>query len=295
MKGINYIKNMFILAGICIFCSCDPYKYQKITIAIDDTCNLEQQSAAYEVINKRFASMWYVKERTGLVDGKFELTYSDPDSLLVQMLTQKGEIYIIEVYLNNEIQASVCKVYDRLIELARNTGHELLWRTSDFQNGHDPLLIDAPLQQVAFIDSVFNSYKHFFPADISFAWMTKSRDGFFELLALKSTSQPFPLNPRTVKNSNVDKGEHHPVLAVELNEKYHKEWARMTRDNISRNLAIVMDGKVLMYPRVQCEITGGKLTITNDFDINELRAIRSIILSGTLDSKVQIINRCNLQ
>lgn len=291
MKTINYLKSMFALAGICVFCSCNLFEHRKITITIDDTCNLDQQLAAYEVMNKRIASVRYVREKTDLIDSKFDLTYAGTEPLLTQMLTQKGNIYITETYLNNEIQSPLHKVYERLFQLEENAGHEPLWHISDFQNGHSPTLIYAPLQQVACIDSIFNSYKYLFPDDISFVWMTKPRAGFFDLLALKSTSQPFPLNPNTVKNSNLIRGHgNNTELGIDLDKKYHEEWARMTRDNISRSLAIVMDEKVLMCPRVQGEITEGRLSITNDFDINELFVIRSIVLSGTLDCKVQIIN-----
>ena len=65
----------------------------------------------------------------------------------------------------------------------------------------------------------------------------------------------------------------------------------MTRDNISICLAIVMDGKVLMYPTVQSEIVGGSLTIAGDFDNSKLLLIKSVISSGVFDCKAQIINQ----
>ena len=286
MKSINYFKNMLALVGICILSSCIFYDYHKITIATNGACNNEQQSAAYEVINKRIASIWHIKEKTDLIDGKFDITYSGSDSLLAQMLIQKGETYITEMYLNNEIKSSLDTVYERLFWLVKNTGQEPFWHMSGFT------LISVPLQQVAYIDSIFNSYKHFFPADISFAWTAKSREGFFDLLALKSTRRAFPLNPNTVMNNDIKDYRHGygKELYIELNKQYHEEWARMTRDNISRSLAIVMDGKVLMHPTVQSEITGGRLTIIGNYDNNELLLIKSVIMGGVLDCKAQIIN-----
>ena len=293
MKRIIYFKSVFVLAGIYIFFSCNLQEYHQITISIDNTCNFEQQSAAYEVINKRIASVCYIKEKTDLLDGKFDLTYSGKDSLLTQILTKKGEIYITEMYLNNEIQSSLDKIYERLFWFKENTDSELSWGVDN------RTLINVPRQQIACIDSIFNSYKHLLPADISFAWTAIPNNRVIEgesfaLLALKSTQRAFPLNPNTVKNSDVmncDYAYSHQKLYIEFNKQYREEWAKLTRDNISRRLAIVMDGKVLMHPTVQSEITGGRLEIIGDFDNSELLLIKSVILGGVLDCKAQIINR----
>lgn len=306
MNRINYLKNIIVLAGICIFCSCNSHEYTKVTIAIDEVCDSEQQSATYEVINKRVASIWQVKEKTDLIDGKFDLTYliySGEEDLLAQMLLRTGETYIAEMYSNTEIQSSLDRVYERLYWLMENTGLKPLWRTKGsviFQSGSPSEtyeLISVPLQQVSFIDSVFNSCKHFFPSNMSFAWAAKPREGFFDLLALKSTEQPFLLNQNSVKsceiyNQEYDNGEtilDYQEILMELKKEYCDEWARWTRCNIGKNLAIVMDGKVLSYPSVQSEITNGKMGITGDYEINEFLLIKSAILGGILNCKAELL------
>jgi hypothetical protein len=305
MKRIYYLKNVFVLVGICIFCSCNSYKYHKITIAIDDACNLEQQYAAYEVINKRIASIWRVKEKTDLTDGKFDLTYSGENSLLTQILQQKGEVYITEMFLNSEIRSPLNRVYERLFWLIDNTDHKPLWRPNNLRfdsNGftidETSELISVEEEQVSFIDSIFNLYKHWFPANISFAWTAKPIDGFFHLLALKSTPQQFPLNPNSVQSCKIESHKYkvnglplnYQEILITLEENYSDEWARLTRRNIGRNLAIVMDEKVLMFPRVQSEIINGKMGITGNYENSEYLLIKSVILGGTLDCKAQITN-----
>jgi len=308
MKRISYFKKIIVLAGICIFCSCNGYEYHTITIAIDDDCTLEQQTAAYEIINKRL-SIWEINEKTDLVDGKFDLTYrvgkqsnSNTDSLWTQILTQRGEIFIAEAYLNTDIEWALDKVYEKLFWLIENTDHKPLWRKySLFQNGVRsgvPELINVPLQQVPFIDSIFNSCKHFFPEDISFVWTAKKKEGLFGLLAIKPT-RLFPLNPNTVKSCKIDyhKYKHDGILfdyqeiSIELEEDYIGKWRRMTRNNIDKNLAIVMDGKVCSYPTVNSEIPNGRLTISGNFENNELWLIQLVILGGVLDCKAQIVNK----
>jgi len=282
---------MLVWAGIWVFCSCNSYEYHTVTIALNDSCKKEQQSAAYEVILKRMAAIGHIKEKTNLIDGKFDVTYSGKDSLLTQALTQKGEIFVTEMYLIDELMTSLNPVFEKLLWLMENSGEEPLWYISDYQPGSSFALITVPLQQLAYIDSIFNSYKHLFPEDMSFAWTAKESAGYFHLFALKLNPRLIPFNPGTVKKCSVMKGyENRQELFLELAEKYHGEWARLTRDNISRNLAFVMDGKVLMYPKVQSEITGGNLVINGEYDLNELFLIRSVIMSGTLNCKAKIIN-----
>ncbi|MDR1679805.1 MAG: hypothetical protein LBR81_08535 [Prevotellaceae bacterium] len=287
MRKINRF-NIVLLAGFCIFCSCFRPNYHTITIAMDSTCTLEQQEIAYEVINKRIVSNWIIKEKTNLIDGKFDLNYSGQDSLLTQLLAQRGEIYITEMYRQDEIQSPRDRVYEKLFWLMENTNHEPLWQIEGYQIG-SPDLVKVPLQQVAYIDSIFNSFQALFPAGISFAWTAKpTSEGFFDLLPLKSFRK-LPLNPSTVKESNIRIHDGYQKLYIELNKEAAEEWARITRDNISRNLAIVMDGKVLMYPRVNAEITGGKMAISGNFNSDELLLIKSILLGGELGCKAQIV------
>ena len=296
MTKIRKLESVFILAGIFLVCSCSPKQVRTVQIAFDNACTLEQQKIAYEVINKRVA-IWGVKEKTDLTDGKFDLSYvvgkqhnSNSDTLLVQILTERGEIYITEIYQQNEIQSPRDSVYERLFSLVENAEHYPKWRMDGLQT-NTPDLIKVPFEQVLYIDSVFNSFQHLFPAGISLAWTAKpDREDFFALLPLK-TLHKLPLNPNTVKKSNIQNYDGHQELFIELHKEYAEEWARMTRHNIDRNLAIVMDGKVLMYPRVNLEIVGGKLVITGDFDNNEFALMKSVILGGVLECKAQIINQ----
>ena len=309
MKKINYLKKIVVWAGFFVFCACQPHKYHKITIAIGDDCTQEQQIAAYEVINKR-VSIWGTTEKTDLADGKFDLTYrlgkqynTDTDSLWSQILAQRGEVFIAEVYLNTDIECALDKVYEKLFWLIENADHKPLWQmySLSFQNGGRggvPELIRVPLQQLPFIDSIFNSYKHVFPEDISFVWTAKEKEGFFELLAIKS-ARPFSLNPNTVKSCKIDyhKYKHDGILfdyqeiSIVLKEDYIGKWRRMTRNNIDKNLAIVMDGKVCSYPTVNSEIPNGRLTTSGNFEKNELLLIQSAILGGVLDCEARIVNK----
>jgi hypothetical protein len=205
------------------------------------------------------------------------------------------------MYSDNDVQASLNRVYEKLFCLMKNTDYEPLWKINDFQNSsllETSALISVPLQQVPYIDSIFNDFKHFFYRNIYFAWTAKPEEGFYELLALKFTSKPFSLNPNSVKSCKIKNQEYndgeislsYQELCITLEENYVNEWARLTLNNIGKNLAIVMDGKVLIYPRVSSEIKNGKMCITGNYENEEYLLIKSVILGGTLDCKAKIIN-----
>ena len=291
MKKLKNWKNACMLAGIFIFASCTSHTFHTVTIALDDACTPEQQILAYEVINNRIASVWRVREKSDLTDGKFNITHSGENALLERMLTQRGEVYITEMFQEHEILSALYQIDERLFWIVDNTDHEPLWQIAELNSA----IIRAPSQQVAFIDSVFNQYKHYFPANVYFAWSAKANEGFYELFALKSTAQTLSLNSNTVGSSRIENRRFNDIdfqeIVIRLSADYRSEWARLTRENIGRNLAFVMDGKVLTHPRVNTEITGGMLVIGRfDFETDDLLLIKSVIMGGVLDCKARIVN-----
>ena len=287
MKKLKNWKNACMLAGIFIFASCTSHSFHTVTIALDDACTPEQQILASEVINNRIASIWRVREKSDLTDGKFNITHSGENALLERMLTQRGEVYITEMFETHEVQSALIQVNERLLWFMRNTDPELNWLL-----GVHPVLITAPSQHIAFIDSIFNQLKHFFPANTYFVWSAKPDvfNGFYELFAL-NTARPIPLNPNTIRSSRIQDNIHgFQQVSINFNRDYHDEWAQMTRENIGGSIAIVMDGKVLSHPRVVSEITGGATVISGDFEMDDLLLIKSVIMGGVLDCKARIVN-----
>ncbi|MBQ5639478.1 MAG: protein translocase subunit SecD, partial [Bacteroidales bacterium] len=66
-------------------------------------------------------------------------------------------------------------------------------------------------------------------------------------------------------------------------------WARLTKDNIGRQIAIVLDGTVYSYPNVQTEITGGSSSITGNFSVEEATDLTNVLKSGKLPAPATII------
>ena len=73
-----------------------------------------------------------------------------------------------------------------------------------------------------------------------------------------------------------------PVVSMQMNGEGTKTWARLTKDNIGRCIAIVLDGMVASSPNVNDEIKGGSSQISGRFDVKEAGDLANILKSGKL-------------
>ncbi|TAL58723.1 MAG: protein translocase subunit SecDF [Bacteroidetes bacterium] len=144
-----------------------------------------------------------------------------------------------------------------------------------------------------------NQIKALFPRDLKMMWSqnpykydpTKT---LFELHAIKVTTRDGrpPLDGDVITSARTSSGVTGSEVKVDMtmNGEGSKTWARMTRENINRCLAVVLDGYVRSYPRVQNEITGGSTEITGDFTIEEADDLANILKSGKLPAPARIIS-----
>ncbi len=136
-----------------------------------------------------------------------------------------------------------------------------------------------------------------FPRDLKFAWTAKpalwDKSGqFYELIALKTTREGGPqLTGDVIVDAyhqyNQIKGS--AEVTMIMNAKGAQIWDKLTRANIGRQIAIVLDGLVYSYPTVQTEIKGGVSQITGRFTIAEAEDLANVLKSGKLPVRVQII------
>jgi len=130
-----------------------------------------------------------------------------------------------------------------------------------------------------------------FPRDVRFLWSQNPykydpSKTLYELHAIKITTRDgrAPLDGSVVTSARPSSGVVTSDIKVDMsmNAEGSKTWARMTRENIGRCLAVVLDGYVRSYPRVQVEITGGNTEITGDFTLDEATDLSNILMSGKL-------------
>ena len=119
---------------------------------------------------------------------------------------------------------------------------------------------------------------------------------FYELVAIKANTSDgkAPLDGGSVTNAQVEyggarQGSGNPSVSMRMNAEGAGIWARMTKENIGKQIAIVLDGLVYSYPNVQNEITGGNSSITGNFDVQEAQDLANVLQSGKLPAPATII------
>ena len=140
--------------------------------------------------------------------------------------------------------------------------------------------------------------KQLFPPEFKPMWTVKASamdpdQNIFELVAIKATSRDgkAPLDGDVVTDARVQYGNSggSPEVSMTMNAEGANVWARMTKDNIGRQIAIVLDGMVYSYPNVQSEISGGSSQITGDFTLEEAEDLANVLKSGKLPAPATII------
>ena len=140
--------------------------------------------------------------------------------------------------------------------------------------------------------------KEVLPRNLALKWGVKAideREQFFELYALKVTNRDDSpaLGGDVVTDANADfmqqAGRTEQMVNMVMNAEGAKEWARLTKENIGHQIAIVLDEMVYSAPRVNDEITGGRSQITGNFTPEEAKDLANVLKSGKMAASVHIV------
>ena len=141
--------------------------------------------------------------------------------------------------------------------------------------------------------------KALFPRDLKFCWSQNPykydpSQTMYELHALKITTRDgrAPLDGDVITSARPSSGAVSSDIKVDMsmNAEGAKIWDRMTRENIGRCIAVVLDGYVRSYPRVSVEISNGSSEITGDFTLDEAQDLSNILMSGKLPAPARIVS-----
>ena len=71
-------------------------------------------------------------------------------------------------------------------------------------------------------------------------------------------------------------------IQIKFKTEHSKTWADITKNNIGKSIAVMIDDRVYAYPVVQTEINSGNVSITGDFSLNEAKKIAAILKYGKI-------------
>ena len=133
------------------------------------------------------------------------------------------------------------------------------------------------------------------PRDIVFLWGVKPFPGaeqYFELYNIKSDNkngQP-DLTGDVVTEAKADFDQHgRPCVSMTMNTEGARRWAVLTRQNVNRGIAIVLDGYVYSAPNVNGEIPNGRSEITGNFTVEDTQDLANVLKSGKMPAPAKIV------
>ncbi|MBR6183670.1 MAG: protein translocase subunit SecDF [Bacteroidales bacterium] len=241
------------------------------------TFNFEEISSFLDEANKRLAEILAAEEAPATVA---ETVAAETDAVAQELQAQSGE----------DASLAAARKANPLFAVLSPSG----MRGSaciGFAAAADTALVNKYLRipEIAAI----------FPAEFRPIWTVKSSDyvkdeNVYDLVAIKASSRDgkAPLDGGAVVDAHVDYDQRrggYPGVSMTMNAEGANVWARMTKENVGRQIAIVLDGTVYSYPNVNEAITGGSSAITGHFSIDEATDLTNVLKSGKLPAPATIV------
>ena len=154
----------------------------------------------------------------------------------------------------------------------------------------------AIAKDTAAINAMVNSEaaKSILPADLKLAWGVKNASGMkanvFELYALRANNGLPSMQGDVIAGAKDEFDQNHrPIVSMTMTTSGARDWATLTKKNLKKCVAIVLDGYVYSAPVVQNEITGGNSQISGNFTTDDTRDLANVLKSGKMPAPTKIV------
>ena len=159
----------------------------------------------------------------------------------------------------------------------------------------------ATKADMKYINEKLAANKAMFPRDLKFAWTVKpetftlengEKVEMYELVALKmSRDNKCALGGEVITDARQDYGQNNQVeVTIQMNSEGANKWKNLTRDNVGKQIAIVLDDLVYSYPVVNGEIPNGRSSISGGgMTVEEAQDLANILKAGKLPAPARIL------
>ena len=166
-------------------------------------------------------------------------------------------------------------------------------------NGYGCIVGFANYRDTAEVNKLLNTAiaKNTLPKDLSLKWGVKAAEQdkkaeTFELYAIKITERNgrAPLEGDVITNAKDEFDQFgKPSVSMSMNTDGSRRWAQLTKQNIGKAIAIVLDGYVYSAPNVNSEISGGNSQITGNFSPEDTKDLANVLKSGKMPAPARIV------
>jgi SecD/SecF fusion protein len=167
----------------------------------------------------------------------------------------------------------------------------------NYYPGKGPVVGYAALKDTAKVMAYLNrkDVKALLPPRIKFFWDAKPYDTkgeFLQLFAINVTNRDgfAPLEGDVITDARKSADPlGNPEVTMAMNAEGAKTWKNLTKENIGKSIAIVLDNLVYSAPNVQSEISGGRSSISGRFTVEESEDLANVLKAGKLPAPARII------
>ncbi len=213
---------------------------------------------------------------------------------------ENDELAALVDNLGNDSAAAEADQAAQIAEYKKNNPLFAILNPAISQNGQayrGPVVGTVHYVDTAKVNAMLNSQiaKAVLPRDVRFFWTVKAIDeagSFYQLVALKSQRDGrASLEGDVITDARADFSQTSAFanVSMSMNAEGAKTWQRLTKDNIGKSVAIVLDGYVYSFPTVQNEIAGGNSQITGNFTVEEAKDLANTLKSGKMPAPARII------
>ena len=252
-----------------------------------ETYNAEEVAPYLQQLDQRVANGSHAEADTATADSAAQKQVADAKQAEPKFKIDKKETDKAEAAGMAAQQAEATKQHPLLARLQLTGGQSL------------SLVGYANVRDTAAINKIIYSAvaKQVLPQDLRLMWGAKPADGLkvknvYELYALKVTTSNgrAPLEGDVITNAKDEFDQfNNPVVSMSMNTEGARQWANMTKANIGKAIAIVLDGVVYSAPRVNGEIDGGNSQISGNFTIEDTKDLANTLKSGRMPAPARIV------
>ncbi len=287
----------------------------EVTTALNEQVN-SQVDAAFNIFRTRIDQFGVVAPNIQKLQDKsgqilLELPGVKEPERVTELLKSSANLEFYEVYNYNEIAGDLQRFAAAYAQQDTVNHTNVIALLGGGQRQGSPVLGMVTPANKAAVDSIMSSQlaKQILPSDLVLMWTVKPTEipeydaqgnvvkkangqdkvnPYWELVALKGDAV-LEGDAVTSASSEYDNLQGN-MVNMKMSDRGAQEWATITRNNLGRSIAIVLDNHVYSFPNVNSEITGGSSQITGNFSPEEANDLANVLKSGKMSAKVDVVS-----
>lgn len=221
------------------------------------------------------------------------------DTTTAKKAIKKADAKKVKFQLKNNDDETPAQKSNAQMEAAKKQ-HPLLAMLQTTGQNSLALVGYASVRDTAAISKLIygQTAKQILPTDLKLLWSATPEDGIkakniYGLYAIKvsSSNGQAPLQGDVVVDAK-DEFNHvtgQPEVNMTMNTEGARRWAALTKANVGKAIAIVLDNAVYSAPRVNGEIDGGSSAISGNFTVEMTKDLANTLKSGRMPAPARIV------